>query len=921
MAEAVQILEELAVNAFKDTVWATIRYALVKAIPGADLVLPQDLVFDPLTQARLNIGPGADLINFFTTIFKEGGYIWNAAFVPLSALISTTISNQFPTLQQITDAIKVEFALANIDTTKVTAAVTDVIKTTLPGAIQSYFAGSNFDPTTIVSQVNNYTQFWASDLEQKLNKLSDNVTYFHGLDSGEMVNIFNLTGAALNYMSGVLKPKIDQLTSLLTGGTLDALQNISTQVTDLSVTIKAKVDDSLKNILPDLKSSVADLVKTQTLDVQSLITQSFTSVTSLVQSTLTQLGELEYFISTEFKFWVGEAAEYIINSLKTPTAEIAAIGAAVGGLGTAIASQFASESIERTSQYTDMVTRMENCCFMTNQNIGAIGGNIWPQFEAIVAAPASVSSLAMIAGIGGAIGVGAAVGLGGINFNLQGLIDGAGDIFNKIFGQAFAWLYDKKSFLGLQGFDPITQIMKSILGLGGGFGLAMLMGELVHPLKQLGMGRMAAYFWDMADFKAIGGDVMKLLNRSSTLLPLEYGLSEFFRPRMPNTDEARKWFYWDKTKETYLRQAYRVHGFSDEYITNFMNTIWEVPSQRVVLNMIETPGVDTEWIRNVLRRHGMDEGDVEIMIDYARRKRLNDEFAELVSAYETAFIAGYVDVQEFVQTLTDVGRSEHEVQWKVWAANRKEQTQRLKEDIDIVVSGFRADNLTQQEFEDSIFALPLVPAKAQNLIEKELARKRSTAKAQRAAKQAKLSVAEILKGYDYQMLNDDQALARLVQLNYTPEDSILILTIHKGELAAKQANADAKAQADAEADAIKTEISLANEWARFLVAAITFREISADNAKALIADLPLSDARKALYYKEADLNASRPAKTGAADKPKTLREADVYKALNYSLITYEQAVAYLTEKGYTPEETALLLQLNSPTQVPGYQPP
>lgn len=894
---------------------ATVGETLVDPIATLlNLTFPPLASFFPKSELARSID--ASLSNFFAETFAFGNALWNIAFQPIVDAVTKGIAGVFPSLDSIRDAVIQAFATVSIDTTKVTNAIIAVIQTQLATALNQAFATIADVASNITAAVNDYTNFWGTDLEQKLLSVKDSLSTLSSIAQAQLANIFNVAVGTLGNLNNVIRPKLDAILTALGGDIVGALKGVYDQVVSIGISLNQVITDSLATLTPQIIAGFGTFLTGASDQLNSLITQSFSSVSNLVSSTLTQLGEIEYYISTEFKYWVGEAAEYIISSLRGQQQNFGVITDVVlQGVNT-LENDIAALAAQDQAYYTSLGTQISDGWISFNQSIQTTLGGIWAGFQTDVLGPAA-------AAMGGFFG--------GISDKIRGFfaplacdVGAIADWFGGIFQQISTWI---QSLCGKdcqrdisQGLpDPFNLISRSltgVIGVGGGLGLSLMAGELISPLKQLGMSRLAAYFWDLADFKTVGGSVLGALNNASTLKPLIYGLNEFFRPTLPSEDQEKRWFYWDRSRLADLELGLRRHGYADAYIEQITKTIWEVPSQRIVLNMIETPGIDTEWIRDVLRRHGYSEADVEILVSYAHRKRLMDEFAELKSAYETAYITGYVDRDTYKLQLQSIGRSDSEILWAIYAADRKEETARLKEDIDIIVAAFRADNLTLQAFEDEIYKLPLTPAKAQNLIEKEIARKRTTAAARKATKQARLSVAEVLKGYDYQIFTDVVALARLVQLNYTPEDAVLILTIHKGQIAAREADAAQKAQADAEALAIKTEIALANEWAKFLVAAITFREISADDAKTLISELPLSDARKELYYKEADLNASRPAKTGTAAKPKQLREADVYKALFSNLITYDDALAYLIQKGYTEQDAMTLLAINAPTYGP-----
>ena len=109
-------------------------------------------------------------------------------------------------------------------------------------------------------------------------------------------------------------------------------------------------------------------------------------------------------------------------------------------------------------------------------------------------------------------------------------------------GDTFAEIFDafRDNMLQLTGtFSPgeveAAPNRYSIISRVGFTSLATLTGmtvagELLHPLKRLGLGNIAAMIYDMTNYKEVTGSFMRTFTRAALQQPLTYFFNEHFRP-------------------------------------------------------------------------------------------------------------------------------------------------------------------------------------------------------------------------------------------------------------------------------------------------------------------------------------------------------------------------------------------------------
>jgi len=200
--------------------------------------------------------------------------------------------------------------------------------------------------------------------------------------------------------------------------------------------------------------------------------------------------------------------------------------------------------------------------------------------------------------------------------------------------------------------DPvgsIANVMTTVLGFGTSIFLPMLAGELVHPLKQMGLGYLSAMMYDMAGFGRVASALTLELATISYIWPLRYSLNQLWRPRIPDTRSADQMLFEGYITQDDWRSIYQRQGWKDSYIDAWQKTMYREPSQRTLLAMLEDPEIPEEWVRKKLAEIGFTVDDIDTMIGYKRRlietKRLasyNTEKSRLVTNAKSDFVLGFI---------------------------------------------------------------------------------------------------------------------------------------------------------------------------------------------------------------------------------------------------------------------------------------
>jgi hypothetical protein len=250
--------------------------------------------------------------------------------------------------------------------------------------------------------------------------------------------------------------------------------------------------------------------------------------------------------------------------------------------------------------------------------------------------------------------------------------------------------------------DPDSAIKSAIGALGSlavatlGIAVPFVAGELVHPLKNMGLGQLSAVLYDMAGFGKMSGLIVNALAVPTWVIPLQNAMNYLARPTVPPTMLADRMYLQGNMPEATWKDVYRFRGWSDDRINAWQATMHTEPAQRTLISMLDDPQIPETWIRQKLAKLGFMVGDVDVMIGYKQRKlgasltksSINDERSTMRSVLKRQAKAGRLTVDQFKAELSGLKFSAEEIDLSARAlqmeidALKAEAAERAKADAD-----------------------------------------------------------------------------------------------------------------------------------------------------------------------------------------------------------------------------------------------
>lgn len=122
---------------------------------------------------------------------------------------------------------------------------------------------------------------------------------------------------------------------------------------------------------------------------------------------------------------------------------------------------------------------------------------------------------------------------------------------------------------------------RNIFSIGGtavaGLAAMSVATELMHPLKQLGLGRISALIWDATGYSSITGAIMGILVGANIGTPLRYWANREFRPFLPSEGVLQVLYSRKFIDQGTWWEFMRYHGYDDSLMPMFEEAAWKLP--------------------------------------------------------------------------------------------------------------------------------------------------------------------------------------------------------------------------------------------------------------------------------------------------------------------------------------------------------
>lgn len=386
---------------------------------------------------------------------------------------------------------------------------------------------------------------------------------------------------------------------------------------------------------------------------------------------------------------------------------------------------------------------------------------------------------------------------------------------------SFEWISDhvvpaiEDGFASILGFverqapmNPFKapDMAKGLLRLGaisvGGLTAMTVAGELMHPLKRLGLGNISAMIGDVVGYQQISGIIMGAMLFSGLRTPLNYYFNNLLRPWILE----RRDFMELLSRRAYtepdvlmgpelagrFREAMGMDGsaFIDQMLGFYgfpagnRPFFEELANTRIgyfALAAVARDGTfDSEWFTESLHRAGYSERVVQRLLDMYQRAAAEKSQGQFASTAFKRFREGLTDQAGFRQELELFAYGPDKIPRFLVAGELDRETDSTSDLVSAYRASFRRGRISPEEFTQGLRSLGITPERVDAYLEQERIWRGGELAPQDEETVRGRYATTAIRAFREGFSTREQLQATLETLGYTPQD-ILQLTL-RGEL-------------------------------------------------------------------------------------------------------------------------------------------
>jgi hypothetical protein len=579
------------------------------------------------------------------------------------------------------------------------------------------------------------------------------------------------------YISPYVTPLLEKITQIW-----DTLKNLGSSIYQWVTESINTIANSILSTVKGVWNWIQDAVYTVTLSLSSFFNYMLNSLSSVAKSILNNLSAVYSGILTWFEGNVLGSLSTLYNAV---FAWLQDVKASLTGITTAITAKIEDLKIGTYAEIFKLATTQAVTLAVTNdvqQNLTGLGDTVskalsalghflydkvkdlfgWI-FEHMREIGSKIKDFLVEMVVPGLTGAGSK------------LLEWIKSIIGKVWDQIYDLLVPSSEFEVMGTWTRSKNLMMAGGVTLGGLGIASVLGELVHPLKELGLGKMSALVYDLAGWQWIMSAIIGTVAYVSLRTPLRYQFNALVRPRVPDERDLITMVTKEDIDLDVFKKVMPFYGYSDYWIGNFIKTMYREPRYFELRLMAEGVPVDMDWLLLKSIRMQFTRDDAEIMAEALKWSSLKDEVTALKSLNTALYKAGRISEDEFRANLV---RMKYDPEWVEII------TQLTKQQMDIEIyqtlgkaalDAFKYNMTSKEDCIEALIALGFrkewIEAEIYSL---ELYKARNLYAAE---KERTLSASQITSAVDKGIRDRDWGMSRLTALGYTSEDAEILLAL------------------------------------------------------------------------------------------------------------------------------------------------
>jgi len=308
------------------------------------------------------------------------------------------------------------------------------------------------------------------------------------------------------------------------------------------------------------------------------------------------------------------------------------------------------------------------------------------------------------------------------------------EILGRVIG-AFKWLADlfmdaiNAFWDAIKGWvehhSPITpeQAVPSAFGIMGIMGLSaiglsamVIGGEAMHPLKEMGLGHIAAMIGDVVNFRTISGAIMGAFIGTAIRTPLTYYVNRWLRPVLPDRREIMEMRGHQLIDREVFTKVLGYHGIGDQWHDLYEEMAFSGLGYFGLRAIADSGYFDKGLFERDLKHRRYPQETIDALLVMFESMSTGEAKAMFSSYAITGFKEGHFDETTLRDILAMLGYKQPGLDRIVFAAWLAYEIDYRSDLLSGYREAFRKDQITEDEYRSSLRELPIVPERVDSYL-------------------------------------------------------------------------------------------------------------------------------------------------------------------------------------------------------------
>lgn len=283
------------------------------------------------------------------------------------------------------------------------------------------------------------------------------------------------------------------------------------------------------------------------------------------------------------------------------------------------------------------------------------------------------------------------------------------DLVGRFITPAITGILDNFEAMGpvapMGGRDMSAGISKLATFTISGLAAMTIGGELLSPLKQLGLGHISAIIYDLINYKTLTAAFMGVLAAIYIKTPLTYYYNRVARPLIPDERGLNEMMSQSELTEAEYRNFMSYHGYPDFFIDKMANSVYRPMTPYMLRSLAEAGLLDPVFLEGQLRLAGYSPDAIPFIKQMMANLAGASLAAVSTSTAVTRFQEGFDGEEQLRGNLMALGVSSDMLDRYVFAAQLK-----YLYDYQVDLKTFYIDEYHRREIEEDELRQDLVVA-------------------------------------------------------------------------------------------------------------------------------------------------------------------------------------------------------------------